>query len=99
MARRTHEFGIRLAVGACTRDLLVLVLRRAFVLTATGTTLGVLGGIAVSRVLSFAFEGVRPSLGVCVITAVTLAGIALVATWAPLRRALSVGPMTALRSE
>ena len=99
VVRRTREFGIRLALGASTRDLLALVLRRAFALTAIGTILGVLAGLAVSRVLSFAFEGVKPSAGVLVVTAAVLAGVALLATWPPLRRALSVGPMTALRSE
>ena len=99
VARRTHEFGIRLAVGATASDLLKLVLTRALTLTTAGTLLGVLAGLGVARVLSSAFEGVKPQPMVFAVVAGMLAGIALVATWLPLRRALAIGPLSALREE
>jgi len=99
VARRTHEFGVRLAVGATARDLLRLVLRRALTLTAAGTLIGVLAGAGVSRVLRSVFEAVHPEPLVFAAVAAMLGGIAIIATWLPLRRALAIGPLSALREE
>jgi putative ABC transport system permease protein len=97
VARRVHEFGVRLALGATTSDLMRLVLRRSLLLTGAGTLLGVLGGIVASRLLAAAFEGVAPDPVVFIVVAVLLTATAVGATWVPLRRAIVVGPLNALR--
>ena len=99
VARRTHEFGVRLALGASPRDLLRLVFRRAAVLTGIGVALGAAGGLAVTRVLAAVFETVRPSPVVFGAVIAILAAVALASTWFPLRRALAVGPLQSLRQE
>lgn len=99
VARRTHEFGIRIALGATPRKLLRLVLRRSLVLSGTGTVLGLLAAFAVSRVLASVMRGVRPDGEVFAVVAVALLIVATVAAYVPLRRALASGPLDALRSE
>jgi len=99
VARRTHEFGVRLALGASPRDLLRLGFRRAAVLTGIGVVLGAAGGLAVTRVLAAVFETVRPSPVVFGAVIAVLAAVALASTWFPLRRALAVGPLQSLRQE
>jgi predicted permease len=99
VARRTQEFGVRIAMGATTRTLLYLVLRRSLALTGTGTIIGLVAAIGVSRVLASLIPGVRPDGQVFILVAVTLAAIAIVSAWVPLRRTLASGPLDALRSE
>lgn len=97
---RTHEFGIRMALGADRRSILHLVLGQGLRLTMIGAPLGVaaavVGGIAVSRVLF----GVSPAdpRSYAAGAAVVVVVVAL-ACWGPARRASSVGPATALRYE
>ena len=97
VARRTHEFGVRLALGASRGDLLRLVLRRSLGLTAAGTLLGVIGGAGVARLLGSIFEGVQANPVVFLFVAATLGVIALAASWFPLARTLAAGPLHALR--
>ncbi|MBS1875189.1 MAG: ABC transporter permease [Acidobacteria bacterium] len=99
VARRIHEFGIRLALGATARDLLRLVLRRSIALTLAGTTVGLAGGLGMARVLAAVFEGVRPAGSVFATVAAVLAAAAVTAAWIPLRRALSLDPLSALREQ
>jgi putative ABC transport system permease protein len=99
VARRTHEFGVRIAMGATSARLLRLVLRRSLVLTGSGTLLGLLAAWGVSRVLASLIGGVRPDVFVFAGVAAVLAGVATLAAWVPLRRALTAGPLNALRSE
>jgi putative ABC transport system permease protein len=95
---RRHEIGIRMALGAASRDVLVLVVRETGVLVAIGVVLGVAGALALSRVLgriAFEVRGSDPATigGV----ALLLAAVALAATLAPARRATRVAPVVALR--
>jgi putative ABC transport system permease protein len=100
VARRTHEFGVRMALGAGPSDILRLVLRTGIGLTAAGTVLGLAGALALTRLLASMLYGVRPNdpltLG-CV--AVLLAGIALAACYLAARRATAVDPNVALKCE
>lgn len=97
VARRVHEFGVRLALGATTADLLRLVLRRAFGLTLTGVVIGTLAAVGARHLLSAMVEGITPDPAFFVFVAAVLAGVAIFASWVPLRRVLASGPMSALR--
>lgn len=98
--QRTHEIGIRAALGAGRGALVGLVMRQATVLVALGVALGVGAALATGRVLSSLLFGVTPRDPVSLIAAaVTLALTALVAAWAPARRAASTDPIRALRVE
>jgi putative ABC transport system permease protein len=95
---RRHEIGIRMALGAAARDVLVLVVRETGVLVAIGVGIGVAGALALGRVLgriAFEVEGSDPATIGAV--AVLLAVVALAATLAPARRATRVAPVVALR--
>ncbi len=98
--QRKHEFGIRLALGAQSADLLRLILQQGLRLTLTGLTLGVLGALALTRLLKGLLFGVSAAdpatyLGV----ALLLAAVALLACYLPARRAMRVDPLVALRHE
>ena len=100
VAERTHEIGIRMAMGAAEKDVLWMVLRRTLVLAGSGVLIGTLGALAVTRVLGkFLFE-VRPN-DPATFLAVTgiLVVVALSAAWIPARRAARVYPLVALRHE
>ena len=104
VAQRTREIGVRLAVGATTRDVIRLVLRQSLVLAGLGAVAGIGGGIAIARVLRVTLDSVlyRTSpfaVLPLVIAAVVLGAITLAAAWMPARRAAGVDPVIALRSE
>ena len=97
---RTREIGIRTALGAQRRDVLVLVLRQGLVLVIVGLTLGAAAATCVTRLLESLLYGVRPTDPFTfALTAVLLIAIGLVASSLPARRATRVDPMTALRCE
>ena len=100
VAARRRELAIRTAMGAGRRDLLKLVLGEGLRLVAGGVTVGLAAAIVLSRVLaSFLFE-VDPTDPVTLIAAPLLfVGVALLACWAPARRAAKVDPLEALRYE
>lgn len=100
VTQRTHEIGVRVALGAQRRQVLRLVLARAAWLTICGLTVGLVGAFVLAHSLSGLLFGVRPIDPLTLLAASTaLAGIALVASWHPARRAASVDPMVALRYE
>ena len=97
---RTREIGIRTALGAQRRDVLVLVLRQGLVLVIVGVTLGAAAATGVTRLLASLLYGVRPTDPFTfALTAALLIAIGLVASSLPARRATRVDPMTALRCE
>jgi putative ABC transport system permease protein len=100
VAQRTHEIGIRMALGAERRDVLAMVLRRTLMLAGVGVALGALGALAVTRVLAkFLFEVKPDDPATFFCVAALIACVALAAAWIPARRATRVDPMVALRYE
>ncbi len=100
VAQRTQEFGVRLALGASTRDFLVLVLGDAVRLAAAGVLLGTLGALAVGRLLERFLFGLDPfDLTTLGSTALLLGGVATLACLLPAIRATRVSPSEALRTE
>ena len=100
VAQRTREFGIRMALGAGRKDILALVLRESTRLVLIGVTGGVAAALLATRVMKSMLYGVSatdPATFAAV--AVLLAAVALLASYAPARRATEVDPMCALRVE
>jgi predicted permease len=97
-SRRTREIGVRMALGARPRDVVGLIVRQTAAVAGSGVALGILGALALTRVLRAQLYDVSPT------DAPTYAGlalftiaVALLATWIPARRAAGVDPLTALR--
>jgi predicted permease len=98
--RRTHEFGIRLALGAQPGHVLRLAVRQGMVMALVGFALGILGAAASARLLEkLLFEVQTHDALTFAGSAVLVLGVTLVACWIPARRAARVDPMVALRYE
>ena len=100
VARRAREIGVRIAVGAAHRDVIMLVVRQAALTIGAGAALGLLAALATSRFMTGLLFEIRPG------DPLTLAGVATavcaagaLATILPVRRALLVDPVNALRME
>ena len=98
VAQRTQEFGVRLALGARTRDVVRQVVRQALTLAGVGIALGLLTGLALAYAVASLLFGVGPTDPATYATvAATLALVALAAGYFPARRALADDPIRALR--
>ncbi|HKS42483.1 MAG TPA: ADOP family duplicated permease, partial [Blastocatellia bacterium] len=98
--QRTHEIGIRMALGAGQRNILQLVIRQASVLVSAGIVAGLAGAFALTRVMSSLLFGVSATdRFTFIVISLLLAVIALLASYVPARRATKVDPIVALRHE
>jgi putative ABC transport system permease protein len=97
---RTREVGIRMALGAQRRDVLLMVLRQGSALAGVGLAVGYVASLGLTRFLATMLFEVRPTdLAVVALVAVTLAAVSFIASYLPALRATRVDPMVALRHE
>jgi putative ABC transport system permease protein len=100
VARRTHEMGVRMALGATRRDVVRHVLRDGSRLALFGALLGVLGALAATRLLSTQLYGVKASDPLTfALAAAAIIMVALVGSYVPARRASRIAPVSALQTE
>jgi putative ABC transport system permease protein len=100
VALRTHEIGIRMALGAQPGGILMLILKQGLLLTLIGIGIGLIGALALTRVMSsllFGVEATDPATFIAIV--LLLAVVSLIACYIPARRATRVDPMIALRYE
>lgn len=101
VAQRTHEIGVRIALGAQKPDIFRLVLGRGFVIAAMGTAVGLIGSFVVIRIVAsaaYSDSWLRGLMILAIAPAIVLLA-ALLASYIPARRAMRVDPMVALRYE
>jgi ABC-type antimicrobial peptide transport system permease subunit len=100
VSQRTHELGIRVALGATSQRISTMVIREGLALTAIGVAVGIVAALAAGSVVASLLFGVTPrdptTLGGVV---VVLAAVAMLASWLPARRAARVDPLVAMRGE
>jgi putative ABC transport system permease protein len=100
VSQRTHEIGIRMALGAQTSEVLKLVIRQGMLLTLAGLATGVVASLLLTQLMSSMLFGVAATdPGTFTAVLLLLAGVALGACFLPARRAAKVEPMEALRHE
>jgi putative ABC transport system permease protein len=100
VSERTHEIGIRLALGAKRGEIMRMILRQGLALAIAGAALGLVGALIVSHLMAGLLFGVSPTdpltfVGVTLV----LASVALAASYIPAMRAMRVNPLVALRYE
>jgi putative ABC transport system permease protein len=100
VAQRTKEIGIRMALGAQRIDMMTMIMRQSLAIVGIGLLAGIIGGLAVTRLMSSLLYGVSAhDASIYAIVTIVLSVAALVATYFPARRAMAVDPMVALRYE
>jgi ABC-type antimicrobial peptide transport system permease subunit len=99
VTQRTREIGIRIALGAQIGDVRRLFLHRGLLLISAGIILGIVVALSLTRVMSALLFGVSPvDPATYAAVSIGLAGVAVLATWLPTRRASRVDPVVALRA-
>jgi putative ABC transport system permease protein len=100
VSQRTHEIGIRMALGAERADVVRMVIGQGMRMAAVGTAMGILGAVALSRIISAQlYEVSAIDAGTYLAVSLLLLTVALVATYIPARRATAADPLVALRYE
>lgn len=100
VSRRSHEFGVRLALGARRADMVRIVLGEAALVTVAGTLIGVAGALALTRVLATLLFEISPTdAATFIAVTLALAAVALLACYIPARRATRIDPIVSMRAE
>lgn len=100
VTERTHEIGVRMALGARPRDVLGMVLKKGMILTGAGLLAGIAGAMVITRLASrFLVNISAGEPAVFAAGALLLGGVTLLATYVPARRATKVDPVNALRTQ
>jgi ABC-type antimicrobial peptide transport system permease subunit len=100
VSQRTHEIGIRMALGATAGEMLRLIVRQGITVAGVGVVIGLIGSAILARLITTLLFGVKPfdPLVYGAVTVVLLA-VAALASWIPARRAMRIDPVIALRYE
>jgi len=100
VVQRRHEIGVRMALGAQSRNVVFLVLKQGLRLTILGVAIGLAGAFGLTRLLERLLFGVSATDPLTfILIALLLTLVALLACWIPARRAAKVDPLVALRTE
>jgi putative ABC transport system permease protein len=100
VAQRTRELGVRMALGASRRQVIVLVVGQGARLALLGVALGLAGALALTRVLSALLYGVKATDALTfALVPLLLGAVAVAACWLPARRASQIDPLVAMRAE
>ncbi len=100
VSQRTREIGVRVAMGARSRDVVSLILKHGFVLTAIGIVIGLAGAVGATRVIRSLLYGISFTDPIAFVAGGALiAAVAAMACYIPARRAALIDPVVALRAE
>jgi putative ABC transport system permease protein len=100
VAQRTREIGIRIALGAARKDVILMIVRHGMALAAIGIGIGIVGAVALTRLMEAVLYGISATDFVTFASvSLILTGVVFAAGYLPARRAARVDPMRALRYE